>query len=298
MAETPLQQARTQLQELLEFARKGMIIPVRLPAQLEAIDLLLQNATESQALADGAANNNAALPEDVAAILKENTEFLSHAVHELRNPMTSIRGYSDMLGSPSMGELTDMQKQFLATIRTNTTRMEGLLTDVSDINKIRGGTLLLKEKMDIFKNIAMMIEKQAMQIAQGLNRKLVFDIPQGLPPVTTDGELLAKALVKMIENGLRYSPEESGQVTVRGATDGDHLIIVVEDNGIGMTPDEVARLGEIYFRSDHDVVRSYKGSGLGIPIAYGIIEALGGSIYVESAPDQGTRFTVTLKAMS
>ena len=69
--------------------------------------------------------------------LKEQAAFVSHAVHELRTPMTSIRGYSDMLRS--MGALNDMQKQFVETIRVNSRRMEGLLTDVSDTSKIKGG---------------------------------------------------------------------------------------------------------------------------------------------------------------
>lgn len=302
MADNSLQQARAQLQELIEFARKGMIVPVRLPGQLEAIDLLLQAAEAAQATstnnADGASSGAKSTSGDVEAILKENTQFLSHAVHDLRNPLTSIRGYADMLNSPSMGELNDMQKQFLATIRTNTSRVEGLLTDVSDINKIRGGTLVLKEKMDIFKNIVMMIEKQTAPIAQQLNRKLVFDIPQGLPPLTTDGELLAKAVIKLIENALRYTPEENGQVTVRGAAEGSNLIITVEDNGIGMTPEELSRLGEVYYRVDNEVNQQHKGSGLGIPIAYGLIAALGGTIQVESEPGKGTRFIIKMKGMS
>ena len=87
--------------------------------------------------------------------LKEQAFFISHAVHELRTPMTSIRGYTDMLRS--MGPLNDMQKQFVETIRVNSRRMEGLLTDVSDTSKIKGGTLRTNLKMDMFKNIAMMV---------------------------------------------------------------------------------------------------------------------------------------------
>jgi signal transduction histidine kinase len=76
------------------------------------------------------------------------------------------------------------------------------------------------------------------------------------------------------------------------------LVVTISDNGIGMTPEDLEKLGTLFFRSDHDTVRNHKGSGLGIPIAYGIIEALGGSIDVESTLDEGTTFTIRLKGMT
>jgi len=201
-----------------------------------------------------------------------------------------------MLGS--MGELNDMQKQFLGVVKTNVKRMEALLADVSYMNKIRKDTLKIDEKMDLFKNIAMRVEKAMQPVAEELKRKLVFEIPDGLPLLTTDGDMLALAINKLVENGLRYSEEETGEVTVKGAADGSTLVITVTDNGIGMSDEERGKLGEIYFRADSDHVREFKGSGLGIPIAYGLIEKLGGTIDVESTPGDGTTFTIKIKGMS
>ncbi len=292
--ESALQAARTQLAELLKAARSGAIIPIRLPGQIEAIEALLEKAAEEHA---EELKKNASAP-DLEEYMKEQAAFISHAVHELRTPMTSIRGYTDMLNTPAMGELNDMQKQFLDTVRTNARRMEGLLSDVSDINKLRANTLRLNQKMDMFKNVAMMVEKQLGATATEMNRKLTIETPQGLPLLNTDGELLVKVLVKLVENGLRYSPEETGEVKVIGAADDGTLVITVEDNGIGMTPEEMAQLGTLYFRGENDAVRAYKGSGTGIPIAYGLVKLLGGSIDVESEPEKGTKFRIRLKGMS
>jgi signal transduction histidine kinase len=200
----------------------------------------------------------------------------------------------------SMGALNEMQMQFIETIRTNARRMESLLTDVSDTSKIKAGTLRTNIKMDMFKNIAMMVEKQAQPLTEELGRKLTIDVPQGLPILNVDGELLAKALYKLVENGLRYVGEntESGEVTMRASADGNKLIIKISDNGIGMTPEELNQLGTIYFRADNETVRSFKGSGLGIPVSYGIIHVLGGTITVESEPEHGTTFTIVLTGMS
>jgi signal transduction histidine kinase len=289
---TPLDQAKAQLDELIEAARRGAIIPVRLPSQLEAIRTALDQLDQP--------NEAAAAPApaaDHAELLKEQAYFVSHAVHELRTPMTSIRGYADMLASGAMGAVNDMQKQFIETIRANARRMESLLTDVSDTAKIRGGTLRVQPKMDMFKNIAMNVEKQMRPVAESLNRSLVIDIPQGLPILNVDGELLVKALCKLVENGLRYSGE-NGEVRLSASADGNRLLIKVQDNGIGMTPAEISQLGTIYFRSENEVVRSHKGSGLGIPVVFGIIRLLNGTIDVQSEVGRGTTVTIRLTGMS
>jgi two-component system sensor histidine kinase BaeS len=175
--------------------------------------------------------------------------------------------------------------------------MDTLMTDVSDIAKVRGGTLKIGVKMDMFKNIAMMVENAMKPVAEQIGRTLTFDIPQGLPLLNTDGELLAKALNKLVENGLRYQEREDGSVTVRGRADGNTLVVEIADTGIGMTAEDLAQLGTVYFRSENEVVRSYKGSGLGVPVAYGIVKALGGSVDVASEAGAGTTFTVRIAGM-
>ncbi len=293
MTDDALMHSRTLLNNLLENARKGMIIPRQLPDQLEEILIALDAGMEQRAAA-----SSAAAP-DLDTYRQELGALLSHGFHDLRLPLTSIRGYSDMLGNPAMGSLSDMQQQFMGTIKSNVKRMEALLGDVSDISKIWNGTLKASVKMDMFKNIAMMVEKQMKPLATELNRTLEFEIPQGLPILNTDGELLAKALNKLTENALRYiNPEVPGVVRVIGMAEGSQLHIQIQDNGIGITAEDMTKIGTPYFRSDHEVVLNYKGSGLGVPIAMGILNLLGGTIQFESQPDQGTVVTVTLSGMS
>lgn len=278
------------IDELLTAARSGALIPVRLPGQIEALQAALQQAK------DEAAKQAPAPAFDKEAYLADQAYFIGHAVHELRTPMTSIRGYADMMAS--MGSLTDMQKQFLDTIRTNSRRMEALMQDVADVNKLRHGTLKIAIKMDMFKNIALMTEKAMTPTAEQLGRTLTFEIPQGLPILNTDGEMIAKALNKLVENGLRYQDKAGGEVKVSARAEANKLIVTVSDSGIGMSADELAQLGTLYFRSDNDTVREFKGSGLGIPVAYGIIRLLGGEVSAASEPGAGSTFTVTLPGMS
>ncbi len=290
MTDDALAKAQALLSELTEAARKGQIIPIRLTGQLEAIGELLVKAHEERAA-------NAGSP-DLNEYKQAIGGMLTHGFHDLRLPLTSIRGYGDMLGNPAMGELNDMQKQFVGTIRTNTKRMESLLGDVSDMSKLWNGTLKVSPKMEMFKNVAGLVEKAMRPTATELNRTFEIETPQGLPLLNVDTDLLVKALNKLVENALRYCQPEGGVTRLSATGEGNRLHIQIQDNGIGMTEDELAKLGTPYFRSDNELVLGYKGSGLGIPIAYGIIQLLGGDVHVTSQPGEGTTFTVSLTGMS
>lgn len=285
--------AKEKINELLENAQKGSIIPVRLPGQIEEIASLIEAAETEQA--EQSTSQSSGSP-DFDEYQAEEAYFVGHAVHELRTPMTSIRGYTDMLSQ--MGELNDMQKQFMDVIKTNIKRMQSLLADVSYANKLRNKSLQIQPKMDMVKNIAMRVEKDLADTVEELNRTLEVEIPDGLPILNVDSDLLTVALNKLVENGLRYSPEGEGKVTLSATADGDTVVITVADNGIGISELDREKLGEIYFRSEVDEVREHKGSGLGIPIAYGLIDAIGGTISLESTEGQGTTWTIRIPGMT
>lgn len=289
-----LQEAKQKLNELLEAAKSGAIIPFRLPGQVEEIATLLNQAEEAHE-ADLREAKSQSGPADMQDYMQEESEFVGHAVHELNTPLTSILGYVDMMGS--MGELNDMQKNFLGVVKNNGMRMKGLLSDFRYINKLRKGTLKADAKMDMFKNISMKLEKELGPRAEELNRKLEFDVPSGLPYINVDTHLLGIAISKLVENGLQYTQEGEGVVTVAAKGEDGYLVMTIKDNGIGMPEEELSRLGEIYFRSDRDEVIAFKGSGLGIPLAYSVIELIGGTIEVESEVDKGTTFTIRIKGM-
>ncbi len=297
-APSALEQAQEQLKTLIENAKTGAIIPVRLPGQLEAIADLLSKAEDDhqETVKQVKAAQASAASGDGGSSLVDNAEFFKTAIHELRTPMTSIRGYSDMLATMA-GDLTDMQTQLLTVVRSNSKRMENLLSDMSYINKLRAGILSVSTKIEAFKNIAQMVEKKATPVAQELNRQIEFDIPAGLPILDTDSDHLSFAMYKLVENGLRYSAEGTGKVTVSARGEGNYVVITIQDNGIGIPPEDLPKVGTMFFRSDNDLVRAHKGSGLGVAIANRVIELLGGTISFQSEPDKGTTFTIRLKGM-
>ncbi|GIK28380.1 MAG: HAMP domain-containing histidine kinase [Chloroflexi bacterium] len=282
-----LKKARDHLTAIMQSARSGGTVDV---GQLEVLGRML-DAVEAE-------RTRAAIGTDLRSMMTENADFWKTAIHELRTPMTSIRGYSDMLAKPEMGgALSEMQLKLLGVVRANSRRMELLLADFSVLNKLRSGILPIKPKLDTVKNVAMMVEKRVEPTIEDLGRSFKAEVPNGLPMLQTDGEHLSMALAKLVENGLRYSPAQGGKVELTATTENAAIHIIVSDNGIGMSEAEVAQLGTPYFRADNEVVRSYKGSGLGVAIAYSLLAALGGSIRVTSAPGKGTRWTVQMPAM-
>ena len=223
----------------------------------------------------------------------ENARFLSVAIHELRTPITSVRGYADMLTQPAMGELNPMQKTFLGTIRNNAKRMGALLSDISDINKLRSHTLKLNIMPHEVADLIARVEDQAGTLAEELKRTLTVSVTQNLPKIAVDKDFFPRMLTKLVENALQYSPEE-GEIRLIARQNGEVIQVVIVDEGIGMTQDELKQIGTLYWRSDHELVRQYKGSGLGLPVALGIAREMGITVKIESVADKGTTITLEI----
>lgn len=284
----PLQEAQRLAAQLQQAADSG---------DLKA-GLLQLKALLDQAAARGEGEDANALREKLNSVLDNSANFTSLMVHEIRKPMTSIRGYSDMLAKPGMiGPMNEMQQQFIDTIRNNIIRMEGLVSDISDINKLNSGRIRLDSKMTTFGQVIMDVQKQVEPLIAEFQQNVTWDIPQGLPILNADAKQLAKIVTNLVRNAIQYTPK-GGQVTVKAERlDNNVLRVTVSDTGIGMKPEEIARLGEAFYRADHELVTSQKGYGLGIPIVMGFLELMDSKLTCESVPGQGSTFSFTLTGM-
>jgi len=288
----PLQQAQTLVAELQQ--KVGEADSSTLRSELARLqDLLNQAAIRGE----GADADEAR--QLLQANIDNNASFSSMMVHEIRKPMTSIRGYADMLAKPGMvGPMNPMQQQMIDTVRTNIIRMEGLVTDISDIGKLRANRIKLDNKMTTFSQIIMDVKKQAEPLNAELQHNIEWDIPQGLPFLNADGKQIAKVLGNLVKNAIQYTPKGSGHIVVKAENIGNNrLRVSVTDNGIGMKPEEIARLGEVFYRADHELVTSQKGYGLGIPIAIGFLELMNSKLDTESNYGAGSTFGFVLEGM-
>ncbi|MDW8297877.1 MAG: HAMP domain-containing sensor histidine kinase [Anaerolineae bacterium] len=250
---------------------------------LEQLDTLLEQA-ESQR----------------AAQTEQHVKLVSTIVHELRKPMTSIRGYADMLAKPNMvGTLNPMQQNFVETIRNNIVRMDWLLSDISDINKLQAQRLRLERKMLTFESLRGEIEAAVSSLVSEYGHTLTIQIEPELPVINTDPKQLVKVIVLLLRNAIFYTPKGTGQLLLKAEPTGraGEMRISVCDNGIGMRPEDVARLGELFFRADHELVTNTKGYGLGIPVVKGLLALMDSQLEVQSALGQGSTFSFRLQGI-
>src|SRR5260221_6440039 len=287
---SPLQQAQQLLAELQKAAAPD---PDDLKSKLAAVDTLLKEAA-----ARGEGADATALRTELNETIDRNASFTSMMVHEIRKPMTSIRGYADMLSKPDLiGPMNEQQQQFIDIIRTNTIRMEGLVTDISDIGKLTAKRIKLDNKMTTSGQIFMEVQKLAEPLIAETGQTVTWDVPQGLPILNVDSKQLAKVIWNLVKNAIQYTPK-GGTISVKAERlDGNVLHILVTDSGIGMEPEEIARPAELFYRADHELVTSQKGYGLGIPVAKGLLALMDSELNVASTPDHGSIFSFSIVGM-
>src|SRR5579859_1493910 len=231
--QTFLQQAQQLVESLQQQAgNPGSLDASDLKSRLSQLNDLLR-----QAGAGGEGQDGEALRNELNNIVDRTASFNSMMVHEIRKPMTSIRGYADMLAKPGMiGPMNDMQQQFIDTIRTNVIRMEGLVTDISDISKLNSGRIKLDDKMTTFGQIMMEVQKLAEPLIAEFQHTVNYDIPQGLPILNADSKQLSKVIFNLLKNAIQYTPK-GGTITVHAERrEGNELFVSITDSGIGMEP--------------------------------------------------------------
>jgi signal transduction histidine kinase len=255
-------------------------------------------------LADHAAIaiENAHLFDQVRRANDAKTEFVSFVSHELKQPMTSMRGYTDLLAAGVVGELNEAQRNFVETIRANVGRMDTLVAGLLDISRIESGRMKL-ELVDV--SIAQAVEEAVRTIQRQVEAKqqeLVIEVVDGLPTVRADRNRLVQILTNLLSNAHKYTPEE-GRITVQArcwpadrSGDGANRFVLcsVTDTGIGMSAADQRRLFTKYFRSEDPAVRSESGTGLGLVITKSLVEFQGGEIWVESEQGKGSTFSFTV----
>ncbi len=250
-------------------------------------------------LADRAsiAIQNARLFQQVQAANQAKTEFISFVSHELKQPMTSMKGYTDLLMKGIAGPLNEQQMQFLKVIRSNVGRMDEMVSELLDISRIESGRLKLNLMSVDPAEITQEVANNFRPVVSNKNQRLELDLEPGVPPVRADRGRLVQIISNLVSNANKYTPE-GGLITIRlrrlEANGQAYALWEVQDTGIGMTPEEQAKLFTKYFRSANPAVRSVPGTGLGLVITRSIIEMHGGTLSVKSEPDRGSTFSFTI----
>jgi signal transduction histidine kinase len=288
----------TRCQLTIPIAREGVVVGL-INLESPQVDGFAQEQVDfvSRLLDHAAvAVTNARLYSEVAAANIAKSEFVSVAAHELKTPMTAIKMSAELMLSGAVGATNDTQKQFLTTIRNNLDRMTTIVSDLNDITRIETGRLLLDPKPFNFQGVVDEVVHATQSLVEAKAQTLTVEVEPGLGPVLADQNRASQILTNLVSNANKYTDDGGAIVLkIQCTAEGKHLHVAVQDSGIGISPEDQARLFTKFFRSDDRAARDMApGTGLGLSIVKNLVVLQGGRIWVDSEYRRGSTFHFTL----
>lgn len=292
--------------ELELIGEEGKIIPVEVSAapvtndgNFDGMECSLHDITERKRLENDLKDSYRKLQvayEELKEVDEMKTDFVSVITHELSTPLAIMGNNLEMLLDDTFGELNDMQHESISRSYKNNERLKKLVQDSIEMLNIYGGRLKLELDQvyleEVFKSVLSEIEGMVEEKVQ----KISLKIPKEIPIVECDGEKIGQVLRNLLHNAIKFTPDE-GRIDVtleiKDRKEGQIIICTVSDNGIGIPEEEYDNIFKQFYEVD-SYLHHGTGSGLGLSIAKGIVEAHGGEIYVESRIGEGSKFTFTI----
>ncbi len=221
------------------------------------------------------------------------SEFISSVSHELRTPLTLIKGYSTSLLRENVTWDRETQREFLQIIDEKTDELRELIDKLLQSAKLEAGALKLEKEPVLMPRLARKIVEDLATRAK--NHKFILRFAPFFPVVEVDNRCMEQVLRNLAENAIKYSPQGS-EIVIAGEVEDGEIIISVSDNGTGIPPEHQRKVFERFYRLDNLLTRSTSGSGLGLFITKGHVEAHGGRIWLESVVGSGSKFSFSLPA--
>ena len=237
--------------------------------------------------------NNAKLYEELRIAKKQQSDFLAVVTHELRAPMTTIMGYTDLVRTEAVGTLNPQQKDLLETVLDNTKQMRLLVSDLADINRLELGQLQLKLSNFAIEPVFKQVKRSLRERIRAKKQKMTINIDDDLPDMHADRDRTIQIVTNLVTNANKYT-QEGGRIGVRARQDGEFVAIDIIDNGYGISEEDQEQLFSQFFRVKDRKVRDEKGWGLGLSIVKMLVEVQGGDICVRSTLGKGSVFTFRL----
>jgi len=222
-------------------------------------------------------------------------DFIANISHELRTPLSSIRGYAETLADGGLTGDPERAEKFARTIKRHAERLSALLSDILSLSRIESGEAVLRPReFDMVQAVGDILDGlRGRAEAKGIS--MTMQAAAETMPVMASREFIDQVLINLVDNAVKYSPP-GAQVEVRLTSDEREVRVDVEDNGIGIPPEDLDRVFERFYRVAKDRSRKVEGTGLGLAIAKNIIAAHKGRIWVRSEVGRGSTFSFTLPA--
>jgi len=223
---------------------------------------------------------------------EEELDFIAFAAHELRGPITVIRGYIDVLGDELSEKLENDQKELFRRLAVSANRLSGYINNILNTSRYDRRHLRMHLAETTMAAVYDTIRDDMALRSSSQNRMLTVTIPDGLPTIAADTASLGEVFGNLIDNAIKYS-NEGGAINVTASSKGDFVELAVQDYGIGMPSSVVSNLFQKFYRS-HRSRETVAGTGIGLYISKAIVESHGGNVSVRSEDGHGSTFIVTL----
>jgi len=223
---------------------------------------------------------------------KMKSDFVSTVSHEFKSPLTSIRQLAEMLQGGRVPS-EERRREYYQVLVEQSERLSSLIDNILDFAKMEEGKKAFTfEKVDMGALLAEVVATIQQQVRHaGFTVQARIEGP--LPSLRADRAAISQAISNLIDNAVKYSADAT-EVTVLAYTDDRHIVIAVQDFGVGIKPDEIDRVFERFYRGGDELTRTVKGSGLGLTLVKQIVQAHHGSVQVESEPGRGSTFSIRL----
>lgn len=289
--------------ERLQAALRDQGITVLSPEEFERLEAELRSTLQEIALLQNqlAESNarNMMLEREIHQTggTGEDHEVVISIVQEIRQPMSSILGYTDLLMSETGGILGALQRKFLERIKASTERMHSMLDDLIQVATMGEGTLeLLPQSVDLGDIIDGAIADTSAQLREK-NIALQVDLPEAVPQINADRDAIQQIILHLLQNAGAVTPPE-GTVGLRARVqeddNEDYLLLQITDTGGGVQPEDLPRVFSRRYRADLPLIEGLGDTGVGLSIAKTLVEAHGGRIWVDSVTGKTTTFSVLL----
>ena len=220
------------------------------------------------------------------------TRFLSNMTHEFRTPVNSILSLTQLLAERLGIDALEQNEVFY--IRKSAQQLAEIVDDLLDLAKVEAGKVDVRPSLFEVAQLFGALRGMLRPLLANASLSLVFEEPDGLPPIRTDESKLSQILRNFISNALKYTERGEVRVSARAAADGRTIQFAVADTGIGIPEADVGRIFDEFVQIENPLQRRVKGTGLGLPLSRRLAELLGGSIAVDSRLGKGSTFTLTL----
>jgi signal transduction histidine kinase len=275
------------------FVAPGLLEPALLVGAGFGLHALVAKRYVDRAREDARLADEAARVAALEELNRLKSEFISIASHELRTPMTTIMGFSELLLEHDTPPET--RQRWIAFINKESCQLSALIDDMLDVSRIETGRVVLRPRpVDL---PAAVDEVLAQLAASAPSHTLSTDLAPAAGNLIADPEKLRQILTNLVSNAIKYSPN-GGRVGVTARLDGDRVNLAVSDEGVGIPPGYRERIFDRFQRVESAETRGIRGTGLGLYIVRHLVELHGGTIEVESEPGQGSTFRVSLPRVS